>query len=56
MEKNQKILYEHFKKLSKDGATDKIRADAKTRAAGLLADYPQFEVKVKTNSKEVKEK
>ena len=44
MEANQKILYEHFKKLSVDGKTDKIRDDAKKRAAGLLAEYPRFEV------------
>lgn len=54
MEANQKILYEHFKKLSKEGINDKIRADAKARATGLLAMYPQFESKVEVKPKETK--
>ena len=39
---NQKILYDHYTKLSKDGDTDKIRADAKLRAKDILGSFPDF--------------
>ena len=49
---NQKILYDHYIKLSKDGNTDKIRADAKLRAADILGSFPDFAKAVKAPEKE----
>ena len=48
-EKNQKILYDHYMKLSKDGETDKIRREGKERAAVILKSFPQF-AKAETKS------
>lgn len=58
MEANQKILYNHFIKQSKEHENDIIRERCKRNAEEILKSFPQFEVKEvkKTNSKEVKEK
>ena len=42
MKENQKVLYDHYVKLSKEGKTDKMRADAKFRAAEILKSFPDF--------------
>ena len=61
-ETEQKRLYEHFKKLSKDGKDNIQRENCKKYATQILDSFPQFEVKEKpkenkeTISKENKEK
>ena len=60
-EKNQKKLYENFKRLSKEGKDEKQRTECGKYAAEILKSFPQFEkkeeVKKEINSKEkVKEK
>ena len=58
-EVEQKRLYKHFKKLSKEGKDSKQRTECGKYAAEILKSFPQFEVKEKpevkpSNSKEVK--
>lgn len=54
-EVEQKRLYTHFKKLSKEGETSKQRTECGKYAKEILDSFPHFEVKVKTVSK-VKDK
>ena len=39
---NQKILYDHYMELSKDGQTDKLRIEGKKRAEDILKSFPDF--------------
>ena len=50
MEAEQKRLYEHFKKLAKDGETPKQRTECGRYAAQILKSFPDFEVKEKPKS------
>lgn len=43
---NQKILYEHFKKLSVEGNDNLTRERAKKAAEEILKSFPEFEKKV----------
>jgi len=57
----QKRLYEHYKKLSKDGNTSIQRENAKKNGAEILKSFPEFEKPVKVEkpvkeTKPVKEK
>ena len=45
MEANQKILYEHFKKVSVEHESDILRKRAKKAAAEILKSFPHFEKK-----------
>ena len=56
-EENQKKLYLHFKRLSKEGVDPKQRKECGRYATNILKSFPQFNVKEKkTESKEVKGK
>ncbi len=46
-EVNQKKLYEHYKKVEKDGITDIIRANAKKHKEDILKSFPKFKVEPK---------
>ena len=48
---NQKVMYEHFKKLSVEGKTDIQRKHCKGYAADILKSFPDFE-KVPEEKKE----
>ena len=59
-EENQKVMYDHFLRLSKEGTTDIQRAHCKQYAADILKSFPQFkeskkpEVPKETKPKEKK--
>ena len=54
MEKEQKRLYEHFKKLSVDGVDTKQRTECKRYAKEILKSFPHFEKKENPKSDKAK--
>ncbi len=48
---NQKILYEHFVKLSTEHDDDLVRKNSKNRAAEILKSFPEFEKKAEPQDK-----
>lgn len=56
-ETNQKILYDNFVKLSKDGDTPKKRANCKQYAEDILkSGFAHFKVKENSKKEEPKKK
>ena len=53
MKAEQKRLYEHYMKLSKEGETTKQRTECKRYAEQILESFPEFKEKSNSN-KEVK--
>lgn len=53
---NQKKLYDHFVKLSKDGKDDIQKANCKKYAAEILKSFPDFAKKPEQPKKEEKKK
>ena len=49
VKENQKILYEHYKKLSKEGS-GAIAKNAELHAKEILKSCPEFEIKEKVKS------
>jgi len=50
-EENQKIMYDNFMRLSKEGTTDIQRKNCLQYAKNILKSFPQFEKKVEEKSK-----
>ena len=44
-EANQKIMYDNFMRLSKEGDTDILRSNCLKYAKNILASFPEFAVK-----------